>query len=173
MTWSFATITDLIVPSFEDGCNRALWHRTVNLDCKLGSSIRRLVQEPAGIEAAAVFEDDETREVEVTSVELDEELTYNAVEEAAVELELEILVVLDIELVTVTTDGDCELEVAKSLTRFDRLLAQISCVEPIAQIPGVNPPKTIETIAFKLAPVNSLKGTVTVSVLPVILEATM
>jgi len=101
------------------------------------------------MEAVAIFEDDETREVEVASVELDEELTFNAVEEAAVELELEILVVLDVGLVTVTTDGDCELEVEESLTGFDGLLAQTSCVEPIAQIHGVNPPKTIETIAFK------------------------
>jgi hypothetical protein len=80
---------------------------------------------------------------------------------------------LDDELVVATTDSDCELEVVKPLTDADWLLAQTNWVEPICQIPGINPPKTIALIAFKLAPMKMLKGTVTVNVLPVILVGTM
>jgi hypothetical protein len=159
VTWLFATITDVlmstlpttgfIVPSSEDGCPIALWCRMVNLDCEQKSSIRRLVQEPTGAEEIAVFDNDDTREIAVAKVGLDEKPTLDTVKEVVIELELEILLLLDEvailggELVTATIDDDWELEVIEPLTGVDWLLAQINWVEPISHVPGVNPPKTI------------------------------
>jgi hypothetical protein len=140
------------------------------------------VQELAGAEDADVVAvmdgDDDTCEVEVPEVELDEELRLEVVEKAAVELEFETMVLLaavavaDIGLVTATIDDEDELEVVGLLAELGWLLAQTSWVSPISQIPGVNPPKTRKLIAFGLAPVKRHKGTVNMIVLPVILVGT-
>ena len=140
------------------------------------------MQEPAGAEdvdvVAVADDDDSTCEVEVPEVELDEELRLEAVEKAAIELEFETMVLLaavavvDIGLVTATIDDEDGLEVVGLLAELGWLLTQTSWVAQISHIPGVNPPKTRELIAFGLAPVKRSKGIVTIIMLPVILVGT-
>ncbi len=80
---------------------------------------------------------------------------------------------LELELATKALVEEMDFEEDVRVAEVGLPLAQTSCVEPISQAPGVNDSKTIELIASKLAPINTLRGTEIISVLPVIVVGTV